>query len=486
MSDPVEVELKLTVSPDDIGALRAADWIAAANPVAIALAATYFDTPDGALAAAGFVLRIRREDDRVVQTVKAVGDGAAGLFARPEWECALEADATMPRFDAAAGPLCEMVDGAVLGALAPVFTTTVERIEARIATDDAVVLLAIDRGEVIAGDRREALCEVELELKSGPPAALFALARTIDAAIPVRLGVLSKAERGYRLAGRRKRKAARAEPIALDPETSAAAAFVAIAHACIRQFRLNEDMLAAGDDTDVLHQARVGLRRLRSASSLFKPLFADDPRATHHHAELRWLQQILGDARDIDVLGTQISAPEEVARLERARAEAYRAVEQALASPRARRVLLDFAEWLETGAWRTSPAAARRIDHSAADILDRHRKRIARRGKRLAGLDDEHRHRVRIEAKKLRYATEFFAALYPRGKAARRHARFAAAVARLQDALGQLNDLATAPVLVERLGLTPLRLPKKSERKAMLAEAAEAWADLVDAKRFWR
>ena len=58
----------------------------------------------------------------------------------------------------------------------------------------------LDCGEVVAGERRSPVCEIELELKSGDPAALFAFARRIDAVVPIRLGVLSKAERGYGLA----------------------------------------------------------------------------------------------------------------------------------------------------------------------------------------------------------------------------------------------------------------------------------------------
>ncbi len=486
MRDRQEVELKLTVAAADIAALLASDWIRAAAPTTIALAATYFDTPARALAAAGFVLRVRREDDRVVQTVKAVGEGAAGLFARPEWERTLDVDETAPRFDGDAGPLRGIVGDAVLDTLAPVFTTAVQRIEARIARADGTAMLAIDRGSVIAGDRREALCEVELELESGTPAMLFMLARSIDAVVPARLGVLSKSERGYRLAAATGRKAARAEAIDLDPGTSTAATFAAIAHGCIRQFRLNEDRLAAADDTAVLHQARVGLRRLRSALSLFKDLFADDPRAPHHRDELRWLQQTLGDARDIDVLAARIDRREDDARLAAARAEAYAAVGRALASPRARAILLDLAEWLAAGAWRASDTAARPIERVAATILDRHLDRIVKRGKRLAGLNDERRHAVRIEAKKLRYATEFFATLDPGGKAARRRAAFMRRVAALQDMLGDLNDLATAPLLAERLGLAPLPPGKPSDRKALLAGAVAAWDDLVESRRFWR
>ncbi len=58
----------------------------------------------------------------------------------------------------------------------------------------------LDEGVVSAGRKRTPLIELELELKQGKPAALFDLAEEIGRAAPLRLGMLSKNERGYALA----------------------------------------------------------------------------------------------------------------------------------------------------------------------------------------------------------------------------------------------------------------------------------------------
>jgi CHAD domain-containing protein len=63
----------------------------------------------------------------------------------------------------------------------------------------------------------------------------------------------------------------------------------------------------------------------------------------------------------------------------------------------------------------------------------------------LDNADAAHRHRLRIAAKRLRYAVEFFRSLFEH-KAAR---HYAAALAQLQDVLGKLNDCATARRLLE-------------------------------------
>lgn len=478
----MEVELKLVLSPEGADALLATGWPGGAPLAALPLAATYFDTPDQHLRHAGYALRIRDEGGRKVQTVKATGE-AAGLFARPEWEC--ESDGPALRLDTAAGPLGALLPAATIAALAPVFITDVERLRTMHARDGATVEIAIDRGTVTAGDRQGALCEIEFELGEGTPAALFALAREVDAITPARLGVLTKSERGYALLDGRARKAVKAAPVTLDPDGPTGAGFATIAHACLRQFRLNEDLLAQRHDAAALHQARVGLRRLRSAFSLFKALFAADSQGDRLRGELRWLQGVLGGARDIDVLAARLDDEGAVARLELARAEAYAAVDAALASARTRTLMLDLVEWLALGAWATGDGAAEPIGRTAAAILDRHRRRVRKRGRQLATLDDHDRHQVRIEAKKLRYASEFFAGLYVSTKARRRQPKFAAALEALQDRLGTLNDLAAAPAVMAALGLeAPPPSPQDIAR--LLDQAGDAHEELADAKPFWR
>jgi inorganic triphosphatase YgiF len=483
MADPIEVELKLELDPADHEAIAGASALAAVRPASERLVSTYFDTSDLTLHAHGMTLRLRRTGNGMVQTVKANGPEAGGLFARPEWERAL--DGETPVIDAATGPLDAILAGE---SVAERFASEVMRTTWIIASDGATIEVALDLGAVKAGDLSAAISELELELKDGSPEALFALARQLAKAAPLRLGVVTKSERGHALIEGRQQRAFKTERIRLDPDASASAAFSQIAQSCIRHFRLNETLLLQSGDVNALHQARVGLRRLRSAFSLFRQLFDGDSVADGLRSELCWLAGALGDVRNLDVLIGRTDGDIRH-RLAKARVEALAVAMESLKSDRARTLMLDLAEWLAIGRWRMAPGDARRsaapIEHVAAGLLDDHRRSLKKKGQHLSRLDDEHRHKVRIEAKKLRYAAEFFASLWKSKKARRRYRDFLAALEELQEVLGALSDLATAPHVFAQLGLEPPAF--MGEDCDGLLDRAEAAHDLLmDAKRFWK
>jgi inorganic triphosphatase YgiF len=342
----------------------------------------------------------------------------------------------------------------------------------------------------VAGERRSPVCEIELELKSGDPAALFAFARRIDAVVPIRLGVLSKAERGYALAGAAPTRVM-AERVVLAGDAIAALAFGQIVQSCIRQFRLNETLLLAGRDVGALHQARVALRRLRSAFSIFEPMIGDA--GGELRAELRWLASELGQARDLDVVLKRAGPGPLQHRIATMREAAYDGVCETLSSARSRRLMFDVSEWIATTDW-SGKAGGRRDGNGAARdfavrVLDRYRRKVKREGRKLADIDDEARHEVRKSAKKLRYAAEFFAGLFERKSEKRRHKRFVDALEVLQDQLGALNDLAATPDILKRLGVAgdpgAAELMARGKKGKLLDAAADAHADFIDTKRFW-
>ncbi|WP_374944579.1 CHAD domain-containing protein [Sphingomonas sp.] len=479
-----EVELKLEAAAADLESIVQALKDAGFTLKKQDQQAIYFDTPGADLRAAGVSLRIRTVRGKRIQTVKAQGSAAAGLFARPEWEIAVPDDT--PVLDDSAAPLRALLPAAALAALAPAFSVRVSRRSGVATCGEARIEAAVDQGEVSAGGAATPVAEVELELLSGPQDALFALARKLGEAASIRLGVLTKAERGHRLLDETTDAVVKTERAAIASDASVADAFGAIVSACLRQFRLNEDLLGRTGSADALHQARVAVRRLRSAMSIFKALVADS-RFDHLRAELRWLAATLGEARDVDVL---IERGENGPTLADARTAAYARVSEALASSRTRGLMLDLVEWAAIGPWRTAPIDAAALEqpamHFAAGALERSQRRLKKRGRRLATLDDDARHQVRIDAKTLRYAAEFFADLFAGAKAQRRARRFIAAMQDLQQHLGDLNDMATEPVLRARLGLPERSSPRKRHRMRLIEKAAEAFEELIDLKPFWR
>jgi triphosphatase len=448
------------------------------------LVSAYFDTPDHELRAAGFALRIRRQGRKRIQTVKAEGAPAAGLFVRSEWEHAVPGD--VPVFTIDSGPLPNVFATEQLARIEHIFTTRISRSVRTIEVGDAQIEVAIDTGAIEWDGKAAPVREIELELKSGASTAIFALAKALAVELPLRLGVQSKAERGFDLIKAPPGKSKRAD-VRLQPDGSTADAFATIAMACLRHYRLNETAVISAGDVSALHQARVALRQLRTAIWLFDPLFEGDAQAGRLRAAVKDLARRFGEVRNIDVLIPRTRG-EPRKGLEAARSDALRTLQQALHDPSVRLLMIELAEWVTIGAWRTPPKPASGANGLfAAHALDRVRKRLKRKGKALARLDPATRHRARIEAKRLRYATEFFASLYPGKKAQRRLRAFRLALAELQDVLGELNDREMAPLLFARLGLqTPLPTLKGEKAARLMRAAEDAYDALFDTKPFWR
>jgi CHAD domain-containing protein len=101
------------------------------------------------------------------------------------------------------------------------------------------------------------------------------------------------------------------------------------------------------------------------------------------------------------------------------------------------------------------------VTEHAAEILGEWRKRLRKGCRKLGSLTPKQRHRLRMKAKDLRYVTEFFASLFPaHGK---RRTATLAALQKLQDTLGALNDL------VARKKIIPKEINQISHAGRMLA-----------------
>jgi triphosphatase len=463
VSNPTEVELKLWVAPEDIAALRNHPHFAGSlhDPSREMLDSTYFDSDDLFLRDHGFNLRVRHIAGKSVQTIKSTDHGV-GLFERSEWAQTIEGDE--PDLSGVEGTaLGRILSDEVCGALKPVFETRFERTAYRLNSNGADIVMAIDEGQILGTGASSPIAEIELELKQGSPADLFKIARDILDIVPAHLGFKSKSERGYELA----EKTAVAAETACDPELSvglsAGRAFTLVGRACLRHLAVNASSITVRDGT-ALHQARVALRRLRAAISLFSEVVAGD-RAEAIKTELRWLAHELGPARDLDTLLFEVIRPLRQRHANepglvsisnmftRKRLKSYRRAQEAVQSARFRSLVLDTVEWVEAGPWSTSEDALTRagrempIEVFASEQLSRRYKRIKRRGARINDRDPEQLHRLRIEVKKARYATEFFSGLYHGKKSAKQRKKMKSSLMQLQGCLGRLNDIVTHKAL---------------------------------------
>jgi inorganic triphosphatase YgiF len=456
-----EVELKLTASAEVLAAVRAhpaVSAIARGRAKTTRMVSTYYDTPDHALAAAGVALRVRHAGSRWLQTVKGAGSAAAGLHRRAEFEWPL----TAPRLDPeklARTPWHKLF-ARNRGAYRRIFATEVRRSEQPLAFADGTrATLCVDVGEIRAGRRRAPISEIEVELDAGDPSRLFELASALASDLPVRVSHASKAERGFALATQAPPAPRRARALALAPDATPQAALAAIAGDCMAQIEINGAGMLATTNFEFLHQLRVGWRRLRSLLKL-AALLAPAERVDPLEQELRALGSVFGPARDCDVfaletlpkLAAEFRGDRDIARL-RSHAAARRRrlsglARDALGTPRFQQLLLAsgafFAALAPPQAEAPAPMLAR--DWIQPILEERHRK-LRRRAKHVHRVDATERHKARVAAKKLRYAVEFFAPLFP-GK---RADAYVTAISKLQSALGRLNDLEVATKLTDEL-----------------------------------
>lgn len=460
----MEIELKLLIDPAQAGALRNHQLLkkhAVGPPVRQQMMTTYFDTPDLYFSRHRAALRVRQTGTGWVQTLKDGNQVQGGLHSRNEWEAEVDGDtpdlATLRELAGAASPWFDRLSSQALQErIAPVFSNRIDRTAWMLQFPGGQrVELVLDHGELQRGDLHEPISEIELELKSGDAAPLFDFALGLQQDIPLRLGNASKSARGYAMMHPAPPLLAKAEPVRLKADMRADDAMKAIATNCIAQIQGNESGVMQGGDPEHLHQMRVGLRRLRS---LFKMFEDAAPLPDGMDLELRWLGEQLGAARDWEVLaddtlsqlmhghpGEPALLPLQQAVLHEAQARRARAA-QTLESVRYARLMLRLIAWLHGERWRQDAAPEQQkalaapVKDFARRVMKDGQRRVARRARKLANADAPARHRLRIAAKRMRYATEFFASLYTPHQVR----PFVRALSALQDTLGHLNDAAVA------------------------------------------
>lgn len=513
-----EIEVKLEAPQAAARRLLAAPWLKRIEIAPVKrehLVSVYYDTAATVLRSEGISLRVQRTGQKRVQTVKQGPKGTCGPFCEHEWEH--EISGNRPELDGGDDTALDRFSRKKLRrALRPVFTTDVTRTAIPVRSAGSEIEIAIDRGEVRAKGKRVPISEIELELKVGDPAALVALAQCIAQVTQAGYGTASKAERGYALKRGGGPSPMTAHEILLDPKMTAGDAFSTIALSCVQHFAGNRGAVIAGLPEGV-HQMRVGLRRLRAALSFFKDML-QDAESAHIKGELKWLLGELGPARDLEVMIDESVVPLQreganghalhmlEAELKHRRNASMERAKQAVASDRYRRIVLATALWATGGDWTISstPQPADQRDGDAADFaageFARRGHKIEKKLKRLEKLDPRQRHKLRIAAKKLRYADEFFASLYDGHGMRHRLKQHRKSLKALQSALGKLTDMRAHDAMADDFLSPQHRARKKPEKAfafglisgedhahsaALMHAAAKAGKHLAATKPFW-
>lgn len=466
----MENEIKLLARHEDLDALLHSPLLqkyATAPAVEHVIVDTYYDTPGHDLRSQHASLRLRKTGSDYLQTLK-LGNGTGGaLHSREEFESPVKRDrpslALLRKLADSKGAVRSLLHSANLKRqLYPVFSTRVSRTVFLLHLPQGdVIECAVDQGEIEANGATVPICEVEFELKSGQVTRLFDLALALSEEVPLAIGEQSKGDRGYALLVPQVFTASKARPVVLKKNMTVEHAFTDIIGNCIMQVEANATGVAHCDG-EALHQMRVGFRRLRAALALIEDLIALPPELD---AEMDWLAADLGAARDWDVLATTTlgelaqSHPDQAHLAQVAQAalsisnQALREAAGAVASPRYARLLLLLTQWRLGARWRNNATARalsrleQPVDNFARKALASSHKRLLKRGDLLDGMSPEITHRVRIAAKKTRYASEFFSSLFP----AREVRSFVKQLSLLQDEFGKFNDAAVADKMLASL-----------------------------------
>ena len=549
-----EQELKLHV-PSASGAAIARELLKR-GATRIRLRALYFDTPERELARARIALRLRLEGRQWMQTLKTPG---ADAITRQEFNHPRPGPVLDLSFYA--GTEFEDVLSGLRGPLGLRYETDVQRTLCKARSRQGTVELAYDTGLLRAGTLELPISELEFELMSGKPAAIFAVSRGWQQRHGLILDPRSKSQRGDALAtlaqqlpaadsdkARKKLVAGFWAPrgvagVKLAPEMDAPAAMAAIAAECIEQIALNAAALAEVDtlglysagNSEHVHQLRVGMRRLRSAWRLFNGWIA--PPQAGLLEGMRAHFAAFGANRDQDVLEETVAPMLQKAGMPVIPAQP-RHPEQAdaysIAAGKAFQAwLVDLLEWsldvqppaqpelpsmADAGAAQaeasTAPAAPAAeaqavalpsgpidpiiiplrqarppapLPKRLANRLHRWHARVAGQGLHFSLLTLEDRHELRKRGKRLRYSLAFAESLLPQA----RLQAYRKQLSRVQDLLGEINDLAVArdhyraqrdahPQAWFALGWIEARLD------ALAAQAQLAFNSLANAKPFWK
>lgn len=364
--------------------------------------------------------------------------------------------------------------------------------------DRKTTFLVSRDGVITAANNQAASDPIVVDVENGSGIALLRIARRLAADAFVTSPSNPK-ERPHRA-------------VKITAKLAATEGFSRIALDCIDQIltsaRLVCQQCDAGSECEALHQMRVGLRRLRTAFAAFKSiLLADDLDAWRK--DMRWIAGELDAARNLDVFIEHVASLKGkrsgddpawalfVSRLRMMRAAAYEQALVAIESQRFAAFIGNCAEWADAAGGNAAAGAthAREGKSSvvARQVLSRLHHRLRKAGDHLARRDPAGRHIARIGAKKLRYTAEFFGKTFDRSEEGHR-LRYIRTLAELQDALGELNDLAMIEKCACAVAGYSAQLAfhagqiigdRRSEETRLLSNAVRAYGCWREARPFW-
>lgn len=259
-----EIELKFIVEKDSVDALRQhLNTLSGEHHEPVQLLNIYYETPDRWLRSHDMGLRIRGANGRYEMTMKIAGRVVGGLHQRPEYNIDIsKPELELERFPAEVWP--EGTPPDTLSAEAqPLFSTDFWREKWLVTEGKSRIEIALDLGDVKAGEFQEPICELELELLEGDANDVLKLARKLVNQSGLRQGSLSKAARGYHLAaGNAPRVLKETTVLRVAPKASVEQGMEAALELALSQWLYHEELWARNVKNAKTHVlAAMGLVR---------------------------------------------------------------------------------------------------------------------------------------------------------------------------------------------------------------------------------
>ncbi|WP_440055192.1 CYTH and CHAD domain-containing protein [Pseudoalteromonas sp. T1lg65] len=288
-----EIELKFLVSDNEVPLIPALVTQFAktvTNKPAKNLKNAYFDTPNRELRALDIGLRTRCCNDECEQTIKLAGEVVGGLHQRPEYNLPLQTGRPdLYAFDANIWPHAMQLE-AIADNIFPIFTTNFIRRTWLVETESgSKIEVVLDKGEISAQGQIEPINELEIELIEGDREDLFSLADHLIKQAGMRLGLYSKAARGYRLADDSPLKSNKFIGfVPLEHDATQEQALIATVSYGIQFVQKHEQCYFNKASLKTLKRVIDGVTLIRHAFWLFDEI-VDKSSTEHIRNELKWL-----------------------------------------------------------------------------------------------------------------------------------------------------------------------------------------------------
>jgi CHAD domain-containing protein len=416
-----------------------ADGFSAQPQAARRLRTTYYDTSDLRLARWGASLRYRPGEGWTVKLPEG-RDGA--LLVRAEHTFPGDGNRPPAAARALIRPFVRTAQ------LSPAVRMRTLRRPVELSDPEGARLAEVVDDEVQVLDGRRILARFrELEVELDPSADTGLLDKVIDRLVEAGARASEPTPKYLRALGGRERALGHE---VVQPEVDADASVQELlrhdlAGGTLRLFR-HEAGVRTGEDPEAVHQARVATRRVRSTLRTFSELL-DEEWTDRLRADLKWLADLLGQVRDTDVLlerlsghlaglppGDQKAGRRLLAMLNEQRDQARRRLLGAMGTEKYVELLEDLVA--AAAAPALLPGADRPADEVMPPLVRKPWKRLRKEvGKAGDDPPDEELHKIRIRAKRARYAAEAVEPVF--GESA---GNFADAVADIQSVLGDHQD----------------------------------------------